>query len=233
MTSGLTNLSPLTVSGEKLPTPQLFHNIPMLHRILEEVVEDWLRAVEPYQRQVDDADDESAMIWASASGFMELQPVLLKCLFSYAFFFVSADNAYGHLYEDLNQANRVSGLKVKHDKPPKDTSFIEKIRVIRDISIAHFPGKPTKRRSPLDVFAAMTWQPMGLSWSKGERPDLETLTFGSGHFTGTDDEGQKIKSQDLEVPGLTIAHSQHCLPYLNQYDKMCCDYLRALHAAMP
>ena len=233
MASGLMNLTTITVGKKVLPTPQLLENIPILHRILEEVVEDWMRAVEPYQRRVDEADDVSAMIWAGASGFMELQPLLLKCLFSYAFFFVSADNAYGRLYENLNQANRVSGLKVKHGKPPKDTPFIEKIRLIRDISIAHFPGRPTKKVSALDAYAAMSWQPMALSWSKGGRPDLEKLAFGSGHFGVTDDSGQRIKSQDLEVPGLTIAHSQHCLPYLNQYDEMCCDYLQALHAAMP
>ena len=49
MASELTNLSPITVGGEDLPTPQLFYNIPMLYRVLEEVVEDWMRAVEPYQ----------------------------------------------------------------------------------------------------------------------------------------------------------------------------------------
>ena len=73
---------------------------------------------------------------------------------------------------------------------------------------------------------------MELSWSKGERPDLEKVTFGAGHFSMTDDSGRRIRSRDLEVPGLTIAHNQHCLPYLEQYDKMCCDYLQALQAAL-
>ena len=39
MASGLTNLLPITVGCEILPTPQLFENIPMLHRILEEILE--------------------------------------------------------------------------------------------------------------------------------------------------------------------------------------------------
>ena len=167
MASGLTNLTTITVCKKIFPTPQLLANLPMLHSFLEEVVEDWLRAVEPYQRQVDEADDDSAMIWAGVAGFMELQPLLLKCLFSYAFFFVSADNAYRRLYEDLNQANRILGLNVKHDKPPRDTPFIEKIRLIRDISIAHFPGKPTKKGSDLDIFAAMTWQPRNCRGARG------------------------------------------------------------------
>ena len=79
MTSGLTNLSPITVDGVDLPTPQLFYNIPMLHRILEEVVEDWMHAVEPYQSQVDDADDDSAKVFVSISGFQELRPQFSKC----------------------------------------------------------------------------------------------------------------------------------------------------------
>lgn len=233
MTSGLTDLEPITVGDGVLPRPLLRTNISMLHRILEEVFKDWLRAVEPYQRKVDEAENDSAMHFAAATGFIELQPLLLKCLFSYAFFFVAADNAYGHLYADLNRANKDLGLNVQHDKPPKDTPFIKKIRLIRNNAIAHFPGRPSEKWSSIDSFAAMSWQPMGLSGRTGERPKLENLTFGLGHFSGKDDSGQKIKSQDLEVTGLRIAHSQHCLPYLNQYDKMCCDYLKALHAATP
>ena len=205
----------------------------MLHRILEEILEDWLRAVEPYQRQIDDADDNSAMHYAGLSGFVDLQPLLLKFLFSYAFFFVATDNAYEHLYAELNRANNVSGLNLKHDKPPTETPFVKKIRMIRNIAIAHFPAKPSKKVSALDAFAAMSWEPMSLSWSNGGRPDLEILTFAPGHFRGTDDSGQSICSQDLKVPGVRIAHYQHCLPYLNQYDKVCCDYLQALQAAMP
>ena len=231
MASGLENLSSLTVGNNMLTTPQLRSNIPMLHLILEEVVEDWLRAVEPYQKEVDDADGDSAMIFAVGSGFMELQPQLLKCLFSYAFFFVATDNAYAQLYAELNRANNDSGLNIKHGKPPKDTPFTKKIRLIRDISIAHFPGTPSKRVSHVDVYAAMSWQPMSLGWSIGSRPDLEKLTFGSGGFGGTDSSGQRVESKDLEVPGVTAAHEE-CLPYLNEYDEMCCDYLQALQAAL-
>lgn len=229
--SGLQDLSSLTVGNNMLTTWQLRSNVPMLHLILEEVVEDWIRAVEPYQKKVDDADGDSAMIFAVGSGIMELRPKLLKCLFSYAFFFVATDNAYGQLYAELNRANNDLGLNIKHDKPPKDTPFIEKIRLIRDNSIAHFPGTPSNRVSRLDAYAAMSWDPGGLSWSTGSRPDLEKLSFGSGRFVVTDSSGQRVESKDLEVPGVRAAH-EHCLPYLNEYDKMCCDYLEALQAAL-
>ncbi len=233
MASGLTDLKSIPVGDSVLPRPLLRTNISILHRILEEVLKDWLRAVEPYQRNVDEAEDDSAMILAGVTGFGELQPLFLKCLFSYAFFFVASDDAYKHLYAELNQANKDLGLNVQHDKPPKVTPFLKKIRLIRNNAIAHFPGRPSEKWSSLDNFAAMSWQPMEMSWSQGKRPDLEKLTFVPGHFSVTDDSGQSIKSQDLEVTGVRIAHSQHCLPYLNQYDRMCCDYLQALHAAMP
>ena len=231
MASGLKDLSPVTVGNSRLPTPQLLSNIPMLLLFLKEVVEDWKRAVKPYQKTVDDADGDSARLFAVGSGFMELQPQLLKCLFSYAFFFVATGNAYRQLYEDLNQANRISGLNLKHGKPPRDTPFVEKIRLIRNISIAHFPGTLSKKVSHLDAYAAMSWQPMSLGWSTGSRPDLEKLTFAPGRFRGTDASGQRVESKDLEVPGVRAAHAE-CLPYLNEYDKMCCDYLKALHAAL-
>ena len=59
LSSELANLSPVTVCGEVLPPPQLFRNIPMLHWILQEVLEDWLRAVKPCQMRVDNVGDNS------------------------------------------------------------------------------------------------------------------------------------------------------------------------------
>lgn len=229
MASELTGLSPVTVNGKVLPPPQLFQNIPILHWILQEVLEDWLRAVQPYQVWVDAVGGNSAKEWAVGSGFMELQPALLKSLFSYAFFFTAADNAYENFYRDLNQANRLSGLNLKHRKPPTKTSFVKKIIVIRDISIAHIPSS---KANPIDTFAAMSWQPMALSWSLKGGPDLEKLTFGPGRFRGTDASGHTTQSQDLEVPGVKTAHNVHCLPYLEHYDEVCCEYLQSIQTAM-
>lgn len=229
MASRLTSPSSITICGENIPPPQLFQNIPMLHCILEQVVEDWLRAVEPYQRQIDNAETDSATLTAVLSGFEELQPSLLKCLFSYSFFFVAAVNAYRHFYRELNRANNLSGLRQKHRKPPKESSSIRKIRTIRDIAIAHFPSE---KAIPIDAFAAMSWQPMALSWSRGRRPDLEKLTFGPGHLRGRDSLGRSIQSQDLEVLGVKTAHYGHCLPYLEHYDEVCVGYLNTIQAAL-
>lgn len=229
MASRLANLSPITVGGNVYPAPQLLQNIPMLHRILQLVLEDWLRAVEPYQREIDNATSESARLYAVSSGFEELQPSLLKNLFSYGFFFVSAGDAYKSLYSELNRANNLSGLRLRHDKAPRETSFVRKVRTVRNIAIALFPSEAV---DPIDAFAAMSWQPMALSWSNAERPDLEKLTFGPGRFRGRDATGGIVESQDLEVPGLKVMHYEHCLPYLHRYDELCSHYLQALLAQM-
>ena len=202
----------------------------MLHWILEEVVSDWLRAVKPYQMQVDGADSESTKLYAELVGFRELQPSLLKCLFSYAFFFVVAENAYERLYDELNVTNNLAGLRLQHGRRAKKTSFTLKIRMIRNIAIAHFPSE---KPDAITAGSAMSWLTMSLSHKKGERPDLETLTFGPGRSSITDASGRTIESQDLEVPGVKTAHYEHCLPYLEEYDDVCFEYLQALHAESP
>ena len=229
MASNLKTLSPITVGSKRLPTPQLFTNIPILHCILAEVVEDWLRAVEPYQMDVDAAGTESERLVAVSSGMGDLQPSLLKCLFSYAFFFVSAHHAYANFYRELNRANNLSGVHVHHSSPPKKSPFVSKIVNIRNISIAHIPST---KADPLNSAAGMEWQPMALSYPNGGRPDLEKLTFGSGRLRVTDTTGQSRQSLDLEVEGIKTPHFEHCLPYLEQYDEACCEYLHALQNAL-
>ena len=141
MACNLETLSPIAVHGGKLPSPQLFNNIPILHWTRVEVVEAWSRAVEPYQVSVDTAETESAQRFAVGTGFMESQTAMLKCLYSYAFFFVSANNAYGNFYKELNRANNLPGLNLKHSRPPQKTPFVTKIANIRDISVAHIPSE--------------------------------------------------------------------------------------------
>ena len=199
MASKLTGLSPVTVNGEAMPQPQLFTNIPMLHRILDAVLEDWLRAVEPWQSQIDEAEDQSKRLAATLYGFADLEPSLLKCLFSYAFFFVAVDDTYRYFYSQLNRVNGLSGLNMKHGKPPRQSPFVKKIGTIRDFAIAHFPSE---KAQPIDASAAMTWEPMSLTHIVEGTPDLEKLTFAPGRLRSTDSKGRTVESQDLEVSGL-------------------------------
>ena len=230
MTSNLANVSPVIVSGRTMPPPQLLQNIPTLHWILEQVVEDWLRAVEPYQAQIDKMGSNPDISFTnSLVGFSELQAPFLKCLFSYAFFFVAADTAYTNLLKRLNRARDLSGLDLKSPDPPSREPLVKKIRTIRNVAIAHISSGDT---DSIDNFSAMTWNPMSLSSVSGGRPDLEKLTFAPGYFRGTDASGRDVRSQDFEVSGLKTPHYGHCLPYLESYDEICCDYLKALQAEM-
>lgn len=115
----------------------LLENIPTLHRILDEIVDDWRRAYLPKQTAIEEAASRGDVKFLTVSAFSELQPTFLKCLFSYALFFVVADRAYAKLYEKLNAANRVTGLHVKHLTPPKSSAPIQKVKRVRDHSLSH------------------------------------------------------------------------------------------------
>ena len=131
MTSKLANLSPVIVSGRTMPPPQVLQNIPTLHWILEQVVEDWLRAVEPYQVQIDKMGSNPDMLFTNIlDGFSELQAPFLKCLFSYAFFFVAVDTAYTNLLRRLNRARDLFGLNLESPSAPSREPFVKKISTI-------------------------------------------------------------------------------------------------------
>lgn len=206
-----------------MPPPQLLENLPTLHLILEEVARDWLRAVEPYAARLA-AKTESAD-YVVSTAFIDLQPSLLKCLFSYVFFFVAADRAYGALYASLHLANRT--LRVAHGKPPKTTPLVEKAHSIRNWSIAHFPSNEA---SDIDAHAAMSWSPMTLSKPNEGEWNLQNLTFGGFRLSYTDNDGNIVQSRDFEVQGLHDLH-QECRDYLEAFDAMCVAYMNALRAA--
>jgi hypothetical protein len=117
MTSKLIGIGTVTItsggSTVTAPVPQLLSNLKLLHRILEDVILDWHRAVAPYEARMTESPNPDSIM---AVAFLELQPALLKCLFSYVMFFVAADRAY-NAYASLNQANR--SARVRHGKPPR------------------------------------------------------------------------------------------------------------------
>ena len=143
LASNLEDLSPVRVCGETLPHPLLFGNIPMIHDFLEQVLADWLRAVEPYQRQVDRAQKGDQQTIAAATALLELHHTWLKCLFSYAFFFRAADEAYEEFYAGLNKAN-LQPFALGH------AALCLLRKRIRNVSIAHTPVRGR-------VHAAQLW----------------------------------------------------------------------------
>jgi hypothetical protein len=229
MASNLKGQSPVTVATggvTSLPAVQLFENIPTLHQVLQEIVNDWHRGVQPYNARIAAGQESAEYVIGLAC--LELQPTLLKCLFSYVFFFVAADHAYAGFYAGLNRANELASLHVKHAKPPHHTPLVEKARLIRNWSIAHFSSAKANR---IDAYAAMSWTPLTLSRPHEGPWDLKTLTFGGFRLRYTDESGRTVQSRDLQVQGLDELH-QECLAYLEAYDKMCIDYLAALRTAL-
>jgi hypothetical protein len=212
MASNLKGQSPVTIATgdvtECLPAVQLFENIPTLHQVLQEVVNDWHRGVQPYNARI--AAGEESAEYVVGLALLELQPTLLKCLFSYAFFFVATERAYAGFYAGLNRANKLASLNVKHAKPLRRTPLVEKAQLIRDWSIAHFPSEKANR---IDAYGAMLWAPMTLSQPNDGTWDLKTLTFGGFRLRYTDESGRTVQSRDLQVQGLDELH-QECLAYL-------------------
>ena len=63
-----------------IPEMQVFENIPILWRMLEQITEDWRNAAKefPSFENVEDGDRADLEI----KGFMKLRPRLFQCLFS-------------------------------------------------------------------------------------------------------------------------------------------------------
>lgn len=212
----------------RTPSPVYFANIPLLWQMLELTVGDWQRELRPYQECVD-AAPESAVLAEAMRGFAELQPYFLKTLFSYAVFVVSLEGAYKRFYSDLNGLNKVPSLRVSHGTPPQRTPFLNKVRLIRNVAIAHIGSHKVSAATSI---AASSWQPMSLVTPIGSRPNLDRLTFGGMRTVITTDNGAKIQSQDLEVEGVSELDRQ-CREYLTKYDQMCVEYLDAIHRRLP
>lgn len=212
----------------RTPSPIYFTNIALLWQILALTVADWRRELRPYQEAVD-AAAENAVLAESMRAFSELQPYLLKTLFSYAVFVVSLESVYEQLYADLNRLNEVECLRVPHGKPPQRTSFMNKVRLIRNIGIAHIGSE---RVSAATSITASSWQPMSLATRIGERPNLDRITFGGLRTIITTHGGTKLKSEDLQVEGISEL-DRNCDEYLTRYDEMCVQYLDAIHSRLP
>jgi hypothetical protein len=74
MPSNLKSQSPVRIRiGQRtvvLPPVQILENIPMLYQILQEVVHDWHRAVEPYEARIVKGGESADYVVSQA--FMEL-----------------------------------------------------------------------------------------------------------------------------------------------------------------
>jgi len=192
-------------------------------------VSDWFREVTPWQQRVDQAARESDRLSAALEGFSILQPYFLKTLFSYAVFFVSLEDVYFRFYADLNELNRKPFLCVRHRKPPTKTPYVKKVRLIRNVAIAHVASSNT---NPATAIAAASWQPMSIDTQVGGMWDLDRITFGALRVRTHDGTGSVGNSKDLKIQGIAEL-DRHCRRYLSEYDTVCASYLGAIHGRLP
>jgi hypothetical protein len=222
--------NPKSKSHSRKPDPELFSDIPLLWQILGIVVSDWRREIAPLQKAIDTAGTESEKLYHFSRAFFSLQPHYLKCLFSYSVFFVALEGAYGVFYTQLNELNRRAFFNCTHRKPPNRTNYTEKVRLIRNISLVHMGSN---EEDPVTSAAAMMWQPLTASKKQDEEWDLDKITFGGFKRIARDAKGNTIsQSRDLEIRGTSELETE-CRRYLLEYDTLCSDYLKAIHAKLP
>lgn len=216
----------------RTPSPFLVSNVIQLSRFFDLIVQDWNRAVKPFQDKVDECANENAELWAMAKSFADdgLISQYLKCLFSYAFFFVSLEKAYRVIYSQLNLLNKKSFLNAKHGKPPQVSPYIKKVKNIRNISIAHVGSK---KGEEADLAHAMKWQPLSIGKQAENRWDLNKICFLSGKLTMKDNHGNVVsESSDMQIEGIIELH-QNCSSYLKKWDALCVNYLQNIYERLP
>jgi hypothetical protein len=202
----------------------------MIWEILELVVKDWQREATTFQEAITAAANENERLLFVTKAFYGLQPCYLKCLFSYAVFFIALVGAYDRFYEELNSINRKPFFQVRHDKKPKPTAYVNKVRKIRNISIVHIGST---KDTEINSAAAMMWQPMTLGKGADELWDINKMTFGEMKLTLHDSNGKVInQSGDLEIKGI-LEMDRFCKSYLDEYDRVCATYLKTIHTKLP
>lgn len=222
--------------GPRMPDPTLLANISSLWRFLELVVEDWKRHKAAFQEPIDRALNGEVLFYHRVNAFAEIQPYFLKCLFSYAMFFEVLDQAYEQLYAELNVLNHQVELNVQHAKPPRRSTFVEKVKRIRDWSIAHprsIAHSRSRHASAIDSLAGASWTPMAWDAAEGQAWDLEKLTFGAFRWRSRDRAGNvKAEAADFEIKGI-LEMDRQCTDYLQDFDAGCAEYLSAILARLP
>jgi hypothetical protein len=77
------------------------------------------------------------------------------------------------------------------------------------------------------------WQPMTWGKKMDESWDVCKLTFGGGRLEVRDAAGNMTdQSVDLEVGGIPELHKE-CTAYLDEYDRVCADYLAQIMVKLP
>lgn len=190
------------------------------------VRQDWEHASFDYQQRL---DENPEAIFPIAKAFRELPPVYLKCLFSFAFFAVSLEDAYEALRADINKLNEASCFRITPPSKPKKNPYLRKVRRIRNNVIAHINST---KLDDFESFVAQTWD---VGWSKQEADHwhVDKLNFKSWKYVRKDQDGSLIReSEDYEVSGFMEFYDE-CMNHFIEEDAYCCGFLDALVAKLP
>ncbi len=207
---------------------------------MDQIVQDWKEEVANCEAYLAGGEDRlhagPSLDVTPIIGIQQLGIRFIHCLFAYISFFRMLDNGYRHVYEELNGLNHTLGLHVEHRKPPNTTELTRKLKMVRDLSIAHWASTDTdraKRYSELDRAAGNTLWGLFYEMDPSGTCDIGSLRFGAGGVSRVNpDTGGTYRSKDRELPPLLDIHQQ-CASYVGEHDRVCTEYLNSIKAMLP
>jgi hypothetical protein len=205
-------------SGEVkiIPKQLLQNNVSLLHNFLDLEIEDWNRVSSPVQKDIDETSEKGALIFTGIEAFIKLEPYFLKCLFSYAFFFVSLENCYKNLYNELIELGKNPKYRVEHSKRPRRSPDLENLFRVRNWSIAHIGEANTKNKE--DKIALMSWTPVLVSKINSNSWDYNKILFETLNVRINPADGGLINTNSkLELPDILTLHKE-AEEYYSKYE---------------
>jgi len=209
--SRISFIQPITidipVEGIKIiPRHLIQNNISLLNQFLEIVLDDWKQVSFPVQREIDEIGEKGSM-FTGIEAFIKLEPHFLKCLFSYAFFFVSLEKCYKSIYSDLINICKNPKYRINHPKLPKRSSDLDKLNLVRNWSIAHIGEANSKNKE--DIIGSMSWTPILLSKDNTSSFDYINIQFETLNVRIDPANGGIINTTSkLEIPDLLTLHNE-------------------------
>lgn len=222
MASKLEGIWPINVIDHEMPgawvTPDAstLGNIPLLRKILDQIVQDWKSEAAKYNLPASRRARDHVRSTLFFDAVDMIIPRFIQSLFSYIVFFFMVENGYHLVYSRLNKLNDDLGLHLPHGRLPQRTEFRERLWLVRNFSVAHWSGTENKRR--LDSSAGRDW---GIFWN--QNASLEELQFGATGVSGS-------KNRQLEP--LPEIH-RLCSLYLDEFDEVCANYLLDIKSYLP
>jgi hypothetical protein len=229
LSQALHEIKPIKItlpSGEiqDFPSYLLTSKLPYIKRFLELIMSDWLKESTPKQKQMDIASQKGEPIFELTESFMSLEPIFLKCLFSFAFFFTSIDTVYIGIHRMINWINSDPKRRIRLTKPPKKPLELEKLIKVRHWCIAHLGDV---KAAKIDTLSSLYWTPLAISKESSQSWDLNRMSFGTMKIRGKNADGTITESTDLELENIPKLY-EIASKYLSDFDQVCVDNIEEL-----